>query len=134
MARLNANETSVWKEEKTVAKKRTLKTENDMFVDDYDDFEEMTDEELDDIYRPRKMNSPKNMVSLLVGEILREETDENHKMSQAAIVRRLAEFPYEVKIERKAVGRTINGMADWGLGYCYIKGKGAWYDKKSRWY
>ena len=87
----------------------------------------MTEEELDEFYRRRKANDRKTLAVLYIFEILKAGTDRDHHMSQNAIIRALSEDPYELKLERKAVGRIVNLLFNEGL-HVYSDRTGAWYD------
>lgn len=93
----------------------------------------MSDEEeeeyLDALYRPKKRNSRKQMLSLFVYLILREHSNPSKHMSQQEIMDKLEEMPYELTIERKALSRVIHGLEDEGLGIHSDPRGGAWYDE-----
>ncbi len=89
---------------------------------------EMTDEELDELYRPRRSNERKTLAPLYILEILRERTDAGHHMTQNDIIRALSESPYELELERKAVGRIVNLLFNEGL-HVYSDRSGTWYDE-----
>lgn len=90
-------------------------------------FNEMTEEERDDFYRPRKANDRKTMAVLYIYEILKSRTDREHHMSQNDIIKALAENPYELVMERKAVGRIVSLLFNEGM-HVYSDRTGAWYD------
>ena len=90
------------------------------------DFEAMTDEEIDEFYRPKKANSRKTLVPLFVYLILREYSSAEKHLTQNEILAYLREDPYEVVIERKALGRVIHLLTDSQLGICSYPGMGTW--------
>ena len=90
--------------------------------------EEEEEEYLDSLYRPKKRNNRKQMLSLFVYRILTQKTNPDKPMSQQEIIDKLVEMPYELTIERKAVGRVIHGLEDEFLGIHSIPKEGAWYD------
>lgn len=101
------------------------------FEDDFE--EELSDEELDALYRPKKTNSRKDLVPMFVYKILTEETSVDVHLTQKQIEKRLAEYPYEVSIERKALSRVIHGLEDTGFGIVSIQRKGCYYDPDKIW-
>ena len=94
-------------------------------IEDEDDYDEDT---LDILYRRKKRNSRKQMLSLFVYSILRQYSNPDKHMSQQDIIDKLVEMPYELTIERKAVGRVIHGLEDEFLGVHSNTKEGAWYD------
>ena len=92
-----------------------------------DDKFDMCDE-LDYLYRPKKRNNRKQMLSLFVYNILRKKTSRELHMSQQDIINCLQEMPYELTIERKALSRVIHGLEDEFLGIHSNPKGGAWYD------
>ena len=94
-------------------------------VEDDDEYDE---DDLDLLYRRKKRNSRKQMLSLFVYSILRQYSSPDKHMSQQEIIDKLVEMPYELTIERKAVGRVIHGLEDEFLGIHSIPKEGAWYD------
>lgn len=94
----------------------------------YIDEDELSDEELDELYRPRKMNNRKSLAPLFIFEILKSASSPHRHLTQNELIRRLLDYPYELTMERKAVGRTLHLLADAGIGVCSTR-QGAWYDK-----
>ncbi len=88
----------------------------------------MSEEELDELFRPQKMNSRKSMAPLFVFLILQEKTGPQKHMRQQEILAELASFPYEIILERKALSRIIHNLADSQVGVCSDSRTGAWYD------
>ena len=79
---------------------------------DFIDFEELTDEEIDEFYRPQKMNSRKSLAPLFVYLILQKYSNTTHPLSQKDILAHLEEDPFEITIERKALSRIIHNLCD----------------------
>lgn len=100
-------------------------------VDEFDD--EMSDEELDELYRPKKMNSRKALLPLFVYQVLTQETNCDKHYTQNDIIRALSGFPYEISIERKALSRTLHALCDSGIGIQSNPKMGSWYDPKTAW-
>ena len=105
---------------------------NNNYVYDPDD-EEEDYEATDYLYRPKKQNSRKSLVPLLVYLILVNYSSPKRHLSQNAVLKILARYPYEVKLERKALNRVIHGLADSGVGVAFKKGDGCWFDEDSVW-
>ena len=97
------------------------------------DFENMTDEEIDEFYRPRKTNNRRTLAPLFVHMILKEKSSPEKHLSQNEIIDILSEDPYEIQIERKALGRVLHLLADSGLGVVSNPRYGAWYDPEEEW-
>lgn len=93
------------------------------------DEDELTEEELDMLYRPKQMNSRKALAPLFLYLILKHRTTPETPITQNQLISRLSEYPYEISLERKAVGRTLHLLADAGIGV-YASHRGAWYDKE----
>jgi len=108
---------------------------NEKFEDylEDDELEELSDEELDELYRPKQVNSRKSLAPLFVYKILTEETSRNHHVTQKEIAKRLMEYPYEIKIERKALARVIHNLEDTGFGITSRPRNGYWYDEEKIW-
>ena len=94
----------------------------------YDKFEdELTDEELDELYRPKKQNNRKHTLPLFVYLILKDKSTPDNKLSQSQIIDILRN-KYELDIERKSLSRTIHDLEDEAVGIHSLKTGGAWYD------
>ncbi len=91
--------------------------------------EDEKEEYLDSLYRPKKRNSRKQMLSLFVYKILVENSSIGNPLSQHQIIEMLEEMPYELFIERKALSRVIHGLEDEGLGIHSDPKGGVWYDE-----
>ena len=97
------------------------------------DFENLTDEEIDEFYRPRKTNSRKTLAPLFIYFAVRDHSSPEKHLSQNDIIDILSKDPYEITIERKAVGRVIHLLADSGVGIVSMPGCGTWYDRSRVW-
>ena len=94
---------------------------------DIDEYENMTDEEIDAYYRPRKTNSRKSLLPLFVYLILKERSDPEHPLRQQQIVELLERPPYEITVERKALSRVIHSLVDSCIGIEDDRKRGTWY-------
>ena len=74
--------------------------------------ENMTDEELDEYYRPQKTNSRKSMAPLYVYLILKDHSNNKRHLRQQEILNYLNNYPYEVLLERKALSRVLHNLTD----------------------
>ena len=88
----------------------------------------MSDEELDAMESPKKMNSVKSLAPVFVVQILKEKTNATTHMRQVDILEELKK--YEVFIERKALNRTIHTLAaDPRLPIRQDQKSGVWYEQ-----
>lgn len=83
-------------------------------------------------------NSRKSIVSVYIYIILRDRKNPLEMMTIADIVKKLEEYPYEMKVDRRAVSRCIHTLTDAGIGICYkrkvgMNPGGAWYDAAKIW-
>ena len=62
----------------------------------------MDEEQLDEMYRPRKMNGRKSLAPLFVYEILLKKSNSKKHLRQQDILRELEKYPYEISLERNA--------------------------------
>ncbi len=96
------------------------------------DFRKMSEEEYEDfcdeLFSYKKTNKRKSLAPLFIYLILTEESSSEKHLSQADIANRLLKMPYEIELERKAIGRIIHNLADSGLGIYSLKGYGTWFD------
>ena len=96
----------------------------------YGDIDNMPDDELDELYKPRMSNKRKTMVPLYIYLILKEHTDwDNHLHVNDIIL--LLENEHEIAVKRGAVERTLNSLIDddvniWGGK----RGDGYWYSEQ----
>ena len=94
----------------------------------YDRLEQMSDEELDALHRPQKnANSRKSMLPLFVYLILKQHSDSEHPLKQQEIIAYLADEPYEILVERKALSRVIHNLKSSQLGIYTDKHRGTWH-------
>lgn len=63
---------------------------------------------------------PKKMVPPMILEILREETDSEHHLTQKEIGEKMLKC-YEMSVDRKAVKRNIDNLIDMGFPIEYSK-------------
>ena len=92
------------------------------------DTSRMTDEEIDEFYRPQKSNNRKSLAPLYVYIILTQHSSPERHLSQQEIIDRLRD-DYEIELERKAVSRIIHTLSGEGIGIKNISKEGAWYEK-----
>ena len=92
----------------------------------------MTEEELEEVYDKlyslKKTNGRKSLAPLFIYLILTEESSSDRHLSLSDIGKSLSEMPYEIELERKAIGRIVHNLADSGLGIFSMRGYGTWYD------
>ncbi len=72
-----------------------------LFDDDEDLFSE--------VCKPKKVNKRKSNAVLYVYKIIRGS---KRPLKQQEILEKLAEMPWDVKIERKALGRIVHGLCE----------------------
>ena len=89
--------------------------------------EMMEEEQLDEMYRPRKMNGRKSLAPLFVYEIISKNSSSKKHLRQQEILQELEKYPYEITLERKAVGRMIQNLVDSQYGI-YSDKTGVWMD------
>ena len=91
--------------------------------------EQMSEEELDELCRPQKTNTRKSLAPLFIYEILLKNSDSKNHMRQEDIRKKLFEYPYEISLERKAVGRIIHNLVD-SMQYSIYQDKtGVWIEQ-----
>ena len=61
--------------------------------------------------------------------ILEDHTSKSLHYTQAEIMEKLEEYPYELSLTRQSVGRILNTLAASGLPIRYSPALGAWYQK-----
>ena len=61
--------------------------------------------------------------------ILTERSSPERHLKQSDIISMLEKYPYEISIERKALGRIIHGLADSELGIFFSRNDGCWFDR-----
>ena len=89
----------------------------------------LTEEEEDELYRPKKSNIPKSLTPLFVYMILKEKTTPHTPMHQRELIEILSQYPYEIAIQRKAISRILHTLADSGFGIYTDAVLGSWYDE-----
>ena len=65
------------------------------------DFENLTDEEIDEFYRPRKQNNRRTLAPLFVYFILKEHSAPDHRLSQGDIIESARTYGGYVNIKLK---------------------------------
>ena len=118
---------------KTALCKAATAIQEDKMNNYYHDHQDLTEEELDEFYRPRKTNNRKTLAPLFIYKILKEHSSPQRHLSQSEIIDMLSKDPYEIAIERKAVGRIIHLLTDSGLGIVSAPKCGTWYDPAQVW-
>lgn len=88
---------------------------------------EYSEEELDELYRLRTKNTDKHMVPVLIMEIMKNDSDEEHRLGVNA-VRDILEERYHIKMDRKAVGRDLNQLRELDFLCVGDDLRGYWYD------
>ena len=88
----------------------------------------MSDEELDAMESPKKMNSVKSLAPVFIVQILKEKTNATTHMRQTELLEELKKC--EVFIERKALNRTVHTLAaDPRLPIQQDQKSGVWYEQ-----
>ena len=64
--------------------------------------------------------------------ILEDHTSRHIHYTQADILEKLEEYPYELSMTRQSVGRVLNTLVSAGLGVRYSPELGAWLEKDKR--
>ena len=94
--------------------------------------EVMSDEELDELFRPQKVNTRKSLAPLFVFEILSKHSDTKTHLRQNDILKKLSEYPYEISLERKALSRIIHNLTDSGQYAVYQDKSGVWVEQEKK--
>lgn len=95
-------------------------------------FMDYDDEEEEEYGSSKKTNSRKSLAPLYVYQILVLNSNRVKRLTQQNIIDRLDKYPYELSLERKAVGRILHLLEEEdGLDICVDKTTGAWYEKGS---
>ena len=102
-------------------------TKNNTIYDYDEELDELTEEELDELYRPKKQNNRKHSLPLFVYLILKEYSSNEKRLSQQIIMEILSD-KYELEIERKSLSRTIHDLEDEHIGVHSLKTGGVWYE------
>lgn len=90
----------------------------------------MSEEELDELYRPQKTNTRKSMAPLFVYEILRKKSDSKTHLRQQDILKELEKYPYEITLERKALSRIIHNLIDTPHYAVFSDKTGVWVEQE----
>ncbi|MBR3969065.1 MAG: hypothetical protein IKJ93_05710 [Clostridia bacterium] len=92
----------------------------------------MSEEELDELYRPQKANTRKSLAPLFVFEILSKYSNSKTHLRQNDILKKLSEYPYEISLERKALSRIIHNLTD-STQYAVFQDKsGVWVEQEKK--
>lgn len=91
--------------------------------------ENMSDEELDEYYRPKKTNTRKSMAPLYVYMILWKYSSSEKHLRQQDILKHLSKYPYEISMERKALSRILHNMLDDAQLSVFSDNTGVWVEK-----
>lgn len=91
--------------------------------------EAMSQQELDDLYRPKRSNSRKSLAPLFIYFILKQYTDSVTHLHQKDIIARLEQYPYEITLERKALSRILHNLMDSQL-YIRSDRTGVWIEQE----
>lgn len=89
----------------------------------------MTDEELDEFYRPKKTNTRKSLAPLFVYDILSKKSNSKKHLRQQEILKELEKYPYEITLERKALSRIIHNLTDMSQYAVFSDKTGAWVEQ-----
>lgn len=100
------------------------------------DLDSMTDEEIDELYRPQNENSRKSIVAFFIYMILKEYSSEEYHY-YIEDIRRILKSEYELEIGRAAVGRYLRALAKEEKSNIWMtlnKKGGYWYsERKPSW-
>lgn len=88
----------------------------------------MSEDELDELYRPKKSNTRKSLAPLFVYEILCKKSNSKTHLRQQEILKELEKYPYEISLERKALSRIIHNLMDSQYGI-YSDKTGVWIEQ-----
>lgn len=89
--------------------------------------EQMSDDELDEYDEKRpQSNSIKSMLPLLVYQILQKHSSADKHLNQQKILELLKQPPYELKVERKALSRTLHSIENMYTFSVYHDKNGWW--------
>ncbi len=89
--------------------------------------EQMSDEELDEYDEKRpQSNSIKSMLPLFVYQILQKHSSAKKHLHQQKILELLKQPPYELKVERKALSRTLHSIENMYTFSVYHDKNGWW--------
>lgn len=96
---------------------------------DEDDLVEETADEDDSAAASagKKMNDRRTLATMYVYDILKSNTTSYRRMTHNELIGQLEQYPYELDIERKALGRIINLLESEHIGI-HTSGSGSWYE------
>ena len=79
-----------------------------------ENLEQISEDELDEMYQNRpQANSAKSLLPLFVHQILGKHSSAKKHLHQQEIIDFLKQPPYEIKVERKAISRTLYTLNNW---------------------
>jgi len=90
----------------------------------------MSDEELDELYRPKKTNTRKSLAPLFVYDILTKRSNSKKHLRQQDILKELEKYPYEISLERKALSRIIHNLIDTSQYAVFSDKTGVWIEQE----
>lgn len=82
----------------------------------------------DSIFDNKNVNSPKSLLPFFAYQILRNQTNKVKHLTLEELGECLQDYPYEINVDRRAIGRTINTLEGTMPGY-HLCSTGAYYDK-----
>lgn len=94
--------------------------------------EQMSEEELDEFFRPQKSNSRKSLAPLFVYEILKNHSHSKLHLRQNDILKLLSQYPYEISLERKALSRILHNLTDSSQYAVFQDKSGVWMDRQEQ--
>ena len=74
-------------------------------------------------------NKPKSMLPLFLYKILQQRSDRNRPLTHKKLIAILCEYPYEITVERKAIGRTLQIIHQLYPEIRLDRRRGAWYEE-----
>ncbi|MBR2406376.1 MAG: hypothetical protein IKB04_04980 [Clostridia bacterium] len=90
----------------------------------------MSEDELDELYRPQRSNRRKSLAPLFVFEILSRHSNSKTHLRQRDILKELEKYPYEISLERKALGRIIHNLVDTPQYAVFSDKSGVWIEQE----
>lgn len=95
-----------------------------------EELEMMSDDELDELSRPKKTNTRKSLAPLFVHSILKEKSNSKKHLRQPDILKELEKYPYEITLERKALSRIIHNLIDTPQYAVFSDKTGVWVEQE----
>ena len=90
-------------------------------------------EEYDDI--SKGLNSPNSLLSFYLPQILSNyHSSEKNPITQQKIIQILEEYPYDLTVDRKTVGRTLRTLEVYAHAGIHTSSSGSWYDPRDDWF